>query len=339
VRELNSSGSPQLADVARRAQVSVSTASKALNAKPDVNESTRVRVESAARELGYVPNALARGLVGGPTGTVGVLTSDLEGRFALPILMGVEDSLGIDRVLTVLCDARSDAARERRLVEELVARRVDGIVVVGDQTDLRPSIGRTLPMPVVYAYGMSDHPDDLSISVDNIRAGYLAAQHLVDSGRTRIIHISGEAPHSAARDRNRGALDLLRERDLQLVGRPLFGDWSEGWGRAAVTQLLRDGEQFDAVLCGSDQIARGVLDALLQHNIEVPSRVSVMGVDNWTVFAENSRPALTTVDLQLQRLGRVAADRLRDATSGILSSGIEYLPPTVVIRDSTILRG
>jgi LacI family transcriptional regulator len=338
VRILKSSGAPQLADVARRAEVSVSTASKALNAKPDVNESTRLRVESAARELGYVPNALARGLVGGRTGTVGVLTSDLEGRFALPILMGVEDSLGIDRVLTVLCDARGDAARERRLVEELVARRVDGIVVVGDQTDLRPSIGRSLPMPVVYAYGMSDDPADLSISVDNVRAGYLAAQHLVDSGRTRIVHISGEAPHAAARDRSRGALELLQERDLRLVGRPLFGNWSEGWGRAAVTQLVRDGERFDAVLCGSDQIARGVLDALLQQGVEVPSRVSVMGVDNWTVLAENSRPALSTVDLQLQRLGRVAADHLRDATSGIISSGIEYLPPTVVIRDSTILR-
>ncbi|MCS5716456.1 LacI family transcriptional regulator [Herbiconiux sp. CPCC 205716] len=329
---------PQLIDVARRAGVSASTASKALNAKADVNPATRQRVESAARELGYVPNAIARGLTGGRTGTVGVLTSDLEGRFALPILMGVEDALGIDRVLTFLCDARGDEAREKRLVDELVSRRVDGIIVVGKQTDPRPPIGRNLPVPVIYAYCMSDDPADLSISVDNAQAGFVAAQHLVDSGRSKIAHISGEAPHSASQRRTEGVQKLLANRGLELVQPPMYGDWSEGWGRAAAAILVQSGKEFDAILCGSDQIARGVLDSLLERGIAVPSDVAVMGIDNWVVLAENSRPALSTVDLQLQKLGRVAATRLFEASNGSKAAGVEYLPGSIVIRDSTIPR-
>jgi len=338
MKETTSGSVSNLAAVARLAGVSASTASKALNARSDVNEATRTRVESAARDLGYVPNALARGLMGGSTGTVGVITTDLEGRFALPILMGVEDALGIDRVLTFLCDARGDDARERRLVEELVSRRVDGIILVGKQTDVRPSLGRGLPVPVVYAYSMSDDPADLSVSVDNVQAGYMAAQHLVDSGRTKIAHISGEAPHSAAQRRSQGLLNLLSDRGLELTGQPMFGDWTEGWGRAAAALLLDSGREFDAILCASDQLARGVLDTLHERGITVPTQVAVMGIDNWVVLAQNSRPALTTVDMQLQKLGRVAARRLQDATAGRSSAGIEYLPSSVVIRDSTIPR-
>jgi DNA-binding LacI/PurR family transcriptional regulator len=144
-----------LADVAVHAGVSAATASKALNGRADVNEATRARVEEAARVLGYVPNSLARGLLGARTGTVGIITSDLEGRFAIPILMGVEDALGIDRILSFLCDARGDELREDSLIASLLARRVDGLILVGRQNDRRRSIGR-LPVPVVYAYAESD---------------------------------------------------------------------------------------------------------------------------------------------------------------------------------------
>lgn len=328
-----------LADVAKRAGVSPSTASKALNAKFDVNEGTRVRVEAAARELGYLPNSLARGLMGAKTGTVGVITSDLEGRFALPILMGVEDALGTDRVLAFLCDARGDEAREQRIIASLLARRVDGIIVVGNQTDERPSLGQNLPVPVVYAYAMSDDPADLSVTVDNVQIGRIAAQHVIDVGRRRIAHISGEAPHGASKDRLAGISSVLEENeDISLVGRPLFGDWSEGWGRAATEILLDSGEEIDGIICASDQLARGTLDTLLGRGIQVPNDIAVIGVDNWVVMAENSRPALTTVDMQLEKLGRVVANRLQRATVGEPAAGIERLPGAVVIRDSTIPR-
>lgn len=327
-----------LADVAARAGVSAATASKALNGRADVNEATRARIEESARELGYLPNYVARGLMGAKTSTVGVVTTDLEGRFALPILMGVEDALGTERVLTFLCDARGDEEREHHLIKALLARRVDGIIMVGRQTDERPSVGE-LPVPVVYAYSHSDGIGDLSIVPDNIQVGRVATEHLLGLGRRRIAHISGEAAHGAARDRLAGVDAALEAAGIPRAGDALFGDWSEGWGRAAAAMVLDRGEPIDGIVAGSDQIARGVLETLRDRGVDVPADVAVVGVDNWEALAENSRPALTTVDMQLKRLGRVAAIRLQAATAGNPSSGIERLPGDIVIRNSTIPRG
>lgn len=326
-----------LAEVAERAGVSSATASKALNGRADVNEATRSRVEEAARELGYLPNYIARGLMGAKTGTVGVVTTDLEGRFALPILMGVEDALGTERILSFLCDARGDDERERQLIRSLLARRVDGIIMVGRQTDERPSVGE-LPVPVVYAYAHSSDPADLSIVPDNVQVGRIAAEHLLGLGRRRIAHVSGEAAHGASRDRLVGIQEAMSSAGVDLVGPPLFGDWSEGWGRAAAGMLIEGGAPIDGIVCGSDQIARGVLESLHDQGIEVPRDVAVIGVDNWVTLAENARPALTTVDIQLKRLGRIAAIRLQAATAGEPAGGIERVAGEVVIRDSTIPR-
>jgi LacI family transcriptional regulator len=330
-----------LSDVARRAAVSVSTASKALNGKGDVNAVTRARVQAAAADLGFTPNTLARGLIGGKTGTVGIITSDLEGRFAIPILLGAEDALGAGQISAFLCDARGDSIREKQHVSALLARRIDGLIIVGAQTDERPSLGKDLPVPVVYAYSMSDDTQDISVSPDNEQAGQLAAEHLIAVGRTRIGHISGEAQHAAAQKRLAGMTKALDTAGLKMAGRPLFGDWSEGWGRAAAAMLLDSTPEIDAILCGSDQIARGVLDALRERGVAVPQDIAIIGIDNWKVLSENSRPALTTVDLNLERLGRLAAQRLFAALNGAEQGrgGTEYLPCSLVIRDSTIPRG
>jgi LacI family transcriptional regulator len=120
-----------LADVARLAGVSVATASKALNGRDHVRAETRSRVLEAAEQLSFTPNSVARSLLAGRTGTVGLLTSDLEGRFSIPILMGAEDAFGAGRVAVFLCDARGDTIREQHHVQVLLNRRVDGLIVAG----------------------------------------------------------------------------------------------------------------------------------------------------------------------------------------------------------------
>src|SRR3954447_8925293 len=173
-----------LTDVARLAGVSIATASKALNGRSQVAEATRHRVHEAANRLSFSPNPLARGLMSQRTGTVGLLTSDLEGRFVIPVLMGAEDAFGAGQINVFLCDARGDAIREQHQLRALLGRRVDGLIVVGASTDPRPSLGRDIPVPVVYAYAPSDDPDDLSLTPDNVAAGRMAVEHLLASGRT-----------------------------------------------------------------------------------------------------------------------------------------------------------
>jgi LacI family transcriptional regulator len=325
-----------LKDVARLAGVSVSTASKALNGRKDVGEATRVRVLHAAEQLAFSPNALAKGLIAQRTGTVGLLTSDLEGRFSIPILMGAEDAFGSDRTSVFLCDARGDAIREQHHLRALLSRRVDGLIVVGARPDVRSSLGQDLGVPVVYAYAPSDDARDLSLITDHYGGGELAVDHLLTCGRMRIGHISGDPTYGAARDRARGAIARLERAGLQLAGgQVFFGAWSEAWGRNATRELLRRAPDIDAIFAGSDQIARGVLDTLDRAGVAVPSQVSVVGFDNWEALATNSRPALSTIDMNLQQLGRVAAHRLFAAMDGPPMSGVEVLPCRLVARESS----
>ncbi|MFD0525913.1 LacI family DNA-binding transcriptional regulator [Paractinoplanes durhamensis] len=144
-------GRATLRDVAKLAGVSIATASKALNDQPQVRAETRAKVIRAAEQLSFSPNTLAQGLITQRSGTVGLLTSDLEGRFSIPILMGAEDAFGSDQTSVFLCDARGDNLRERHHLRALLSRRVDGLIVVGARPDARPSLG-DLPVPVIYAY-------------------------------------------------------------------------------------------------------------------------------------------------------------------------------------------
>lgn len=325
-----------LKDVAALAGVSVATASKALNGRDQVRAETRSRVLEAAQRISFTPNTVARGLLAGQTGTVGLLTNDLVGRFSIPILMGAEDAFGTGKTSVLLCDARGDSIRESYHLQALLSRRVDGLIVVGSDTDPRPSLG-DLPVPVVYAYGPSEDPGDLSLVPDNVGAGSLMAKHLLEIGRTRIAHITGEAGYSAARDRTEGIARALGDAGLSLLGgEALYGSWSEAWGRAAATVVIDRHPDVDALLCGSDQIARGALDVLRDRGISVPGTVAVSGFDNWEVMATGSRPQLTSIDMDLEVLGRTAAQRLFAAINGEQASGTQKLPCRLVVRGSTV---
>lgn len=328
---------PTLIDVANLAKVSVSTASKALNGRSDVSERTRSRVVEAAGELNFVPNTLAKSLLTGRTGTVGLITHDFEGRFSIPLLMGAEDAFGLNRVSVLLCDARGDAIRERYHLGVLMQRRVDGLIIVGARPDMRPSLGRDIPVPVVYAYAPSDDPQDCSIVSDNVGAGRLGVDHLLSVGRRHVAILGGDITYGASQERSRGAIARLAEEGLApLGGSPMFGAWSEDWGRAAMRTVLARHPEVDGVLCGNDQIARGALDTLRDEGRSVPEQVSVVGHDNWAILAAGARPPLTSIDMDLEDIGRRAAERLAEAMEGRPSHGIELLAPRLVVRNSSL---
>ncbi|NUR70713.1 MAG: LacI family DNA-binding transcriptional regulator [Hamadaea sp.] len=325
-----------LTDVAQLAGVSVATASKALNAKGEVAPDTRQRVLQAAEQLAFQPNVLARGLISGRTRTIGLLTDELAGRFSIPILLGAENALGNEQMSVLLCDARGDAIRRRHYIRTLVARQVDGFIVVGDSNDVTPSLGREIPVPVVYVYGQSTDPDDLSLLADDEGGARLVVEHLIAQRRRRIGHITGPETYRAARDRVTGARAVLAEHGLSLVGgEPLYGEWSQRWGRHATRQLLTAHPETDALFCGNDQIAVGALQVLQEMDRRVPDDVAVVGYDNWEVLAADCRPPLTTVDLNLEQLGATAVRHLFAALDGKPTTGVLRQPCRLVVREST----
>ena len=182
----------------------------------------------------------------------------------------------------------------------------------------------------------SDDPDDVSILPDDEGGGRLAVEHLLAVGRSNIGHITGPSDFRAVRLRAAGAADALSAAALPLaLGAPLYGEWSEEWGRQAARILVRGAPEIDGIFCGSDQIARGVAEGLRDAGIKVPDDVALVGFDNWTVMAEASRPPLTTVDMNLARVGRMAAQILLAAIDGNRIHGTHLVPCQLVLREST----
>ncbi|WP_406313382.1 LacI family transcriptional regulator [Streptosporangium sp. NBC_01639] len=323
-------------EVAAAAGVSIGTASKALNGRGKLREETRARVAAVAEELGFRPNTMAQGLLAGRTYTVGLVSCDSFGRFSIPVMLGAEDALGAGQISVFMCDTRDDPIRERHYVERLLARRVEGIIVTGRRTEPRPSIGTSLPVPVVYAMTRSTDDSDFSVIPDDLGGGALVARHLLATGRSRIGHVTGPPRFEAARRRAEGMTSALAQAGLRSAGEALFGEWSEEWGRQGADILLRAHPEVDAIFCGSDQIARGVCETLRERGRRVPDDVALVGFDNWEPMALGCRPPLTTVDMNLGEIGRVAAEHLLGAISGApRPSGVLTVPSSLVLRESS----
>jgi LacI family transcriptional regulator len=332
----STSGPVRIVDVAALAGVSPGTASKALNGTGQLRAETRERVRVAAEQLGFTPDGFGRGLSSGRSYTVGLVTTDSFGRFTIPILVGAEDALGAGQMGVLLCDTRDDPLREQHYVRMLQARRVDGILVTGRRTDPRPPLAVPPGLPVVHVFTPSEDPDATAVLADDAAGARLAVEHLIGLGRRRVAHITGPREHRSAAVRAHAVEAALHRGGAAFSGPALFGEWSERWGRQAVAALLRRDPDVDAVVCGSDQVARGVCDGLREAGSAVPGDVAVVGFDDWDVMALASRPPLTTVDLRLEALGRRGAELLLEAVAGRPQPGTTRVPPRLVVRESTV---
>jgi LacI family transcriptional regulator len=322
-------------DVARLAGVSVGTVSKALNGYGQLREQTRDAVRNAAERLGFRPNDLAQSLLRKRSFTVGLISTDSYGRFSIPVLEGIESALEPTRLSVFLCRA-DDPVRERRHVDSLLAKRVDGIIVTGRRTDRRSPLDLGgASVPVVYAFAQVADPRALCLLPDDRGGARLAVDHLIELGRRRIAHVTGPVDFEAVRKRRQGFRDALAAAGLRgRAGHVLTGAWSEAFGREAAQHLAGLRPAIDAIFCGSDQIARGVIDSLRETGVRVPDDLAVVGFDNWDVIAAATRPPITTVDMNLHELGRQAGLRLLDMIDGPRPSGVECLPCRLVVRQS-----
>jgi LacI family transcriptional regulator len=330
-------GARTIHDVARLAGVSIGTVSKALNANGRLSAETRAKVLKVAKAIDYRPNDLAQSLHRARSMTVGILSNDSFGRFAFPIVEALERRLFDDGIAVFMCNATDDPARERRHIDQLLGKRVDGLVVTARRADRRLAIEPAARgLPVVYVFSQVESPDALCLLPDDEGGARLAVSHLAALGRRRIAHITGPERFEAVRLREMGWRKALGEAGLKAgASNRLAGQWSEAWGREAAQNLMsRPRDAPDALFCGNDQIARGALDALREMGLAVPDDVAVVGFDNWGVMAEAARPAITSVDMNLEALGREAGASLMEMMGGRALKGVRRLPCSLVIRDS-----
>lgn len=326
-----------LSDVAREAGVDLSTASRVLRGTGRVSEATRQRIRAAADRLDFRPNAQAQFLATGISKTVGVLTINGAGTFTLPVMAGLNSSLGREDVATLLYDVHEDEAVLRESVKKFRARQIDGLLVLGDglQAPLH-SVTANLQVPVVYAFATSDSPDDSCFMPDGEMAGRLAGEHLLGLGRRRIATVTA-ADDIAAADRTRGLVGTLRAAGLSLaLDRPLERDWSRPWGAEAAAEIVDRIDEVDAVFCGNDQIALGILGVLRAQGVRVPEDVALVGYDNWEGMVGRGHNLLTTIDPRLGEVGASAARALVRAIDGSPAPGAHHEPCELVTGESTL---
>jgi LacI family transcriptional regulator, galactose operon repressor len=327
-----------LTEVARLAGVSLTTASKAINGRDRVSEATRKRVLRAARELSYAPNLVAKSLVSGRSSIIGVLLRDpMVHRFAMPIVIGAQSVLEQREFSAIIADARGMVDRLGDLAVSLRQHNVDGLLIVGDNQGKTPSISTSVNIPCVYVYGPTTHRRDVVHMVDDYAGAVTITDHLVQTGRTRIAHITGPRHTSAVQQRVLGVNHALGEHGVRLTGGIVHGPWSQRWARQAAREVLAEHPDLDAIACGSDQIAFAVVEAVLATGRKIPDDVAITGYDNWSAFALETEPSLTTFDMELERLGAAAVVDLFAMVGGSqVGGGTRHHEGTLVVRGSTV---
>ncbi|MGW5612945.1 LacI family DNA-binding transcriptional regulator [Streptomyces sp. NPDC003877] len=327
---------PTLDEVAERAGVSRSVASRALNNAPHVSRAKREAVERAVRQLGYVPNPTARALATRQTGAAALVVSGEDPSiFADPfyaqVIVGASQALEEADLHLMLCLAASDRGRKR--VEELFrSKGADGVMLMAlREDDPLAAAAAEAEMPVVFGGRPVGAVPRWYVDVDNVGGAREATEYLVARGRTRVAAICGRLDTEAGRARYRGYRDALLAAGLD----PLpagEGDFTEPSGAAAMAALLAEHPDVDGVFAANDNMAAGALRTLRAAGRAVPSDVAVVGFDDLTV-AQVADPPLTTVHQPIAALGREMARMLVAAVGGHDPTPL-ILPTRLVVRAS-----
>jgi LacI family transcriptional regulator len=317
-------------DVARRAQVSVASVSRALNGSDNVSEGTKARIAEAVRELGYVPHAGARSLSLARTNAVGVVLPDLHGEFFSEIVRGMDREASRRGYLLLLSNLHG-RAEQAVLALKAMRGRVDGLVVMAphlSEDDLAGALPSGLPSILINTRDAARrHP---SIHLDN-RAGVRAVvDHLVDLGRNRLVHIAGPAENIDAQERAEAFRAAAAEHGVE--SEIVHGDFEEESGRSAVETLVGAGHRFDAVFAANDNMAIGALEALRDCGIQVPQDVAVAGFDDIPLARH---VGLTTVRVRIAELGERALGSLLDGIERGTEAGDQLHEPELVVRATT----
>lgn len=321
-------------DVAREAGVSPSTVSRILNGTARVTSDKRSAVEAAIRKLDFRPNLFARSLKTGTTMTVGILTQDVESPFYGRAMKGIEAGLAGTGYAPIMVSGHWNAAEEAERVRLLMARRIDGLVILTGHLDDRQIAEFARHQPIVVTGRQLDAPQVRALTLDQEAGGHLATRHLLSLGHRRIAHIAGPSDHTDATDRRAGYERALREAGIapapELV---VQGDFLENGGLMAMNRLLDSGETFTAVFAANDQTAFGARMALYRRGVRVPDDMSIVGVDDLSATAY-ATPPMTTVRQPLYEIGLAASHALLTML-GHPMPAVEVPPLELVVRETT----
>ncbi|HEY0506293.1 MAG TPA: LacI family DNA-binding transcriptional regulator [Lysobacter sp.] len=330
-------------DVARVAQVSVATVSRALNGHGNVAEEVRNRVFAAAQELRYTPHAAARSLSSRRTQTLGVVLPDLHGEFFSELMRGI-DQVARAQHLHLLVSSYHGNPEEQGAALRAMRGRVDGLLVLSPFVAVPTQLGEHLEpsLPAVLINSQAGLNGYAVLGVDNHGGAVAMVEHLVASGHRRIAFIAGPEDNFDAHERLRGYRDALARLLPGAQAWVLQGDFDEASGHRAGRELLAAPQRPDAVFAANDMMALGCLFAFAQAGVGVPDGIALAGFDD-IPLARYVHPALTTIRVNIAELGARAARLLiaqiaADATPEVHAIEPSVLATELIVRESSVAR-
>lgn len=325
-------------DIAQKVQISYATVSRALNNRPEVKEETRRKVLQAAREMGYRPNRIARSLVTKRSQCIGLIVPDIMNPFFAELAWGVDEAATAKGYNVYLCNTNWNEKRELTYLNLLVSRQTDGIILASardEGTNVEKFIEKNLPLVVVNS--LFQEFGCHQVMIDNVRGGYLAADHLIGLGHERIGFVGGLEHVKATVDRLEGLKIALDEKGLTLDERFIsFGAYSWESGYAQMKRLLAgDGaERPTAIFAANDIVALGVMQAADESGLKVPQQLALVGFDDID-FSAYHKVQLTTVSQKKKDLGECAVEIILEQLNGSSGSPEQeqiVLQPALVVR-------
>ncbi|TGX54137.1 LacI family transcriptional regulator [Sphingomonas gei] len=329
-------GEATIRDVARRAEVSVASVSRALNGLNNVRGETRERILAAAAELGYVPHAGARSLSLARAHAIGVVLPDLHGEFFSECVRGMDREASRRGYLLLLSNMHDDS-EQAAVALRAMRGRVDGLLVMAPHIPPE-SLERALPaaLPAVLINAPGDFASRPSLRLDNRAGARAMVEHLLAGGYRHLVHIAGPEGNVDAQERARGFRDALAELAPDMPVRIIAGDFNEEAGEAAARQILASDQPCDAIFAANDMMAIGCLHALRQAGKRVPEDFAVAGFDDVPLARYL---ALTTIQVRIAEIGARAVSRLVDMLEGKgPGAPVELHQPELIARATTAAR-
>lgn len=296
-------------DIAKALDVTSATVSRALNGKAGVSDALRQKIMSAAKEMGYQPNAIAQGLVKKTTNTIGLIIPDITNPYYPMIARSIEEAAREQNYQLFLANSNWEKTRETELIRTMISNRVSGIIIDPATTDINHILNTGIP--TVFLANDSKNDVVSYVGIDNVASGFKGVLHLFSKGYRHIAYIGGSPDSFSNLERIKGYLEGLKACSLPVDHELLQSlEFSTEWGYKAALRLIAAPNPPDAFLTGNDLIAYGVLNALKEKGIPVPQQVGVLGIDD---IPSSALPqiSLSSIGISRQNIGKKAFHQLQ----------------------------
>jgi LacI family transcriptional regulator len=318
-----------LKDVAKQAEVSLSTASYALNGSPRIREITKKKVIKAADELGYRPNGIAKNLKERKTNIIGLFLSGFKGPFFNELMEGIQDVVIENGYELVVCASLD----KHRL---LVGRYVDGAIILNHhmKDDLLLMLANE-KMPLIVMDRELEHENIKNVLLSNEAGISLAIDYLLGKGYKRIGFVAGRRESYDGESRLKGFTETMKKKQIQIKENDIIrADFTETSGYRRVNEYLDATSDLPgALICANDEMAIGAIRAIKEHGLKVPEDIAVMGFDD-IILAQYNNPTISTIHVPRKQWGITAAEALIKMLNNEVNFEVEAIPVKLVNRTS-----